>query len=102
MTLPDSRSSSFTFSLSSVGSLVLLVMLAWFQGWVLSLLWGWFVSPSLGLGKLGVIQILGLGMTVRLLIGSAYTTPSPTSADAIVPAVCLVLGWGLRLLQGYL
>lgn len=56
------------FSLLIVGSIV--------NGWALSLLWRWFVAPQFGLPALTVVQAIGVGLTINLLI-----THSATSAD---------------------
>ncbi len=50
--------------------LVLLVALSIFGGWVLSILWGWFMVPIFGLVALKLSEAIGLSLVVGALAKS--------------------------------
>jgi hypothetical protein len=37
------------------------------NGWVLSLLWGWFLVPTLGLPSLSILQSIGIALAISYL-----------------------------------
>ncbi|TSC81867.1 MAG: hypothetical protein G01um101420_780 [Parcubacteria group bacterium Gr01-1014_20] len=37
------------------------------RGWVLSILWGWFMVPTFGLPELGVVPAIGMMFTITFL-----------------------------------
>jgi len=81
------------------------------NGWVLSVLWGWFVVP-LGVAQLHTVGAIGLSLVVSLLVGGnrAVTTGSSGTADeskavtnlviaVLVPFVLLGIGWVIHCFQ---
>ena len=53
--------------LALVGVVALLVISSVLNGWVLSILWGWFFVPVLDLPQLSTIQAIGIAMVVSYL-----------------------------------
>ena len=45
-----------------VGIVALMVLSTLFRGYALSVLWGWFMVPTLGLPHLSVVQALGISL----------------------------------------
>ena len=50
-----------------VGFAALIVFSSLFRGYALSVLWGWFMVPTLHLPPLGVVQAIGIAMVVGFL-----------------------------------
>lgn len=50
--------------------ILLTPLLAMWRGYVLSILWGWFVAAYFGLPELGVTQAIGLSYVVMYLTAS--------------------------------
>lgn len=84
--------------MSNLGVLIAYVPLALFRGWVISILWQWYVTDYFGLAPLTVIEAVGLGIVVSVF------TPSPTPDDEkglwyplvyslILTLVALTFGW---------
>lgn len=88
---------------TKVMSIILLIAVAPFtmvvSGYVLSILWGWFVAPLFGVPELGVINAIGLAIII------AYMTRGESSVekneDIIIkivnaflkPSFALLIGW---------
>lgn len=79
-------------------ALALAIPLGILRGWVLSLLWGWYVTP-LGVPAIGVVQAIGL----TWLVGLLTATPSrnrddddlvyATAFSLTVSLLALAIGW---------
>jgi hypothetical protein len=80
-------------------TLVGYVPLALFRGWVISLLWGWYVADYFGFARLTIVEAVGLGILV-----SVFTSHrNPDDGDRSVwldltyavmfPALGLLFGW---------
>lgn len=79
------------------------VVMIW-RGYVLSILWAWFVVPF-GLPPLGIAGAIGLSYVVSLMSGVAYIDPLNDDDEPLerllkaagmaffVPALGLLLGW---------
>ena len=65
--------------LSCFGLVVLfvssIVIASLMNGWALSVLWGWFVSPIFGVPNLSIMAAIGFSLVVGML------TQSPSSKD---------------------
>lgn len=71
------------------------------SGFLLSVLWGWFVSPLFGLPVLGIAQAYGLALVARALRASGKKSDEPLG-DLLVRAVFLPpMLCGLFLLVGW-
>jgi len=94
-------------------SFVLLVLLivtplvAILQGWVLTVLWSWFIVPTFGLPELSIAVAIGLSLIVSMFRGYNNTTKnenlekSEQVGKVIVllfgPLFVLFLGWIVHL-----
>jgi hypothetical protein len=81
--------------------LIAIVGIYLIQGTVVKMLWGWFISPFLGLPMLGIAQALGLTLTLCVLTGT-ISIPKNTSSgkwyeqlvlSLILNGIVLMLGW---------
>jgi hypothetical protein len=78
-------------------------LLFMWQGFVLQVMWSWFVVPPFGLPELTITQCIGLMMTVHFLAGRSGLKKSKNESDdewerdlaisAIGPAFILLMGW---------
>jgi hypothetical protein len=87
-----------------IGFIVLMVIAAILNGWGLSVLWGWFFVPTLGLPQLGVVQAIGIAMVVGYLTYQHIDT-QPKDGEAmeklvnagitsvIRPVFAVAFGW---------
>ena len=78
--------------------------LAW-QGFVTSVLWGWFVAEQFGVRPIGVLQAIGLGIIVTAFTHGLARRSDVTTGDkyaklgrllaeaAMFPALSLLFGW---------
>ncbi len=75
------------------------------DGWVLSILWGWFMVPIFHLPALGVCQAIGVTLVVRFLTknigvknesGSKGATIEVSTA-ILAPFLFLFFGWIVQL-----
>lgn len=93
-----------------IGVGLLLVLSSIFNGYALSVLWGWFVVPTFGAPALGVVPAIGIAMVVGYL--THQTTPDSKKEDddgigALIgkmvilalgkPAFALFFGWIVHL-----
>lgn len=81
-----------------IAVLISIPVTAIWRGYVLTMMWAWFVMP-LGVRALGVAQAIGLAMIVGFLTHQRRPNdPTHTLMDAVVaafltPAIALGLGW---------
>ena len=91
-----------------VGFGFLLVFSSIFNGYALSVLWGWFVVPTFGAPALSVVPAIGVAMVVSYLTHQTHdckkeeksfgVTIAEGSATAILrPLVTLFFGWIVHL-----
>ncbi len=85
--------------------LLSIVMATFINGWVLSILWGWFIVPVFGLPGLSIVQSIGIAMTIGFLItkseGSTKSDSQPwidiisayIGRILIAPIGILAIGW---------
>lgn len=96
----DSLIGCFFFLLLPLGAL--------WNGYVLSVLWGWFIVPTFEIRPLGVLPAIGVAMVVGYLTKQmdTYVDKSKSINERIIqsivymalgPAIALVFGWVLRL-----
>jgi uncharacterized membrane protein YhdT len=76
-----------------------ILVAAFFNGLTLSLLWGWFITPYIGLPDIGLVPAIGIGMIIRYLTHENNGNSNNESwvtviVSAIVsPLIVLSLGW---------
>lgn len=85
--------------LKFLGVTVLLAVAAIFNGWVLSILWGWFFVPILGLPVIGVAQAIGIAIVVGYLTHQRRKTQEGDHAEEVAYIVAQPL---FALLAGYI
>jgi len=93
--------------LAILGFPVLVALSAVTAGWVLSILWGWFVVPAFGIPALTIAQAIGVSYVVSFL---ARRTAQPNKGEKehseviwglsvllISPLLTLGIGWVIHL-----
>ena len=74
------------------------------SGYVLSVLWGWFIVPTFQLPILTIPVAIGISLVTHMLCASSSSSSGDTSKDTatlavglfLVPLVALALGWIVR------
>lgn len=85
--------------LALFGIPVLLAASAIWRGFVLSLLWAWFIVPLFGLPALSIPYAIGLSIVVGFLSHQAGKVDddqnwgSAVTVAALYPALALLAGW---------
>lgn len=85
--------------------LVSIPLIAIFQGWVLTVLWGWFVVPTFALPKLSIAVAIGLTLIVGMFKSYQVKNEEKSTEDKVVewvagilvPLFILFLGWIVHL-----
>jgi hypothetical protein len=95
--MKDSIKTIFTVALASIGIAAVLAGLTVEQGWVVSILWGWFMVP-IGVPAISTPIAIGIVLTLSAMrmkrVKSPDEEPWETLAfAAIAPLVALTLGW---------
>lgn len=99
-------------ALAIIGGIVAFIIIwalsSMWSGYVLSILWGWFVVPTFGLPSLSVVTAIGIAIVVSYLTHQIYTGReekkewSEKFADMIgygilKPLIALGFGWVVHL-----
>lgn len=89
-----------------IAFVVILVLSTVLGGWVMSILWAWFVVPTLGLPAISIVEAIGLTMAIRVLVngyGSTSNKKYDDLSDLIANMVTVLFGMPLMLLGiGYI
>jgi hypothetical protein len=93
-----------TFGKVAVGAL-LIVASSVFRGWILTLLWAWFVVPQFHLSQLTIPIAIGLALILGYLTQPNIGTKEPEKtswaatflASFIGPIITLGVGWIVHL-----
>ena len=91
--------------LSFIGLAVAIVLGSVWRGYVLSVLWGWFVIPVFEAPRLTTVGAIGLSLIASFL---TYQSNAAKKRDddaliealavaAVVPAMALTMGWVVHL-----
>lgn len=80
------------------GTLIVITATSLWQGFVLKLLWGWFVSPIFGLPKLAFMSAAGLLLLTSFLTAHHIPRTNEQTIEALnshfsMPALVLCVGW---------
>lgn len=77
------------------------------RGYILTVLWGWFVVPTFGLPALGVAAVIGISLIVAFMTMSTKTDNEEGDAYEklgkllgrmiLVPLIALGMGWAVQL-----
>jgi len=79
--------------------LVLWIPLTLFEGWVLSVLWGWFITPVFQIASPTYLQCVGIGIVVSMLTyhpRASNKDDKPWTAAGnmfLAPFMFLFCGW---------
>ena len=81
-----------------IGVLVATAFVVILRGWVLTQLWAWFVTPTLGLPALGVAAAIGLSLIVGHFSGSGSSESDPDFGKILLKGIFqavffLFFGW---------
>ena len=85
--------------LAIIGFPFLLAFSAIWRGYVLSILWGWFIVPLFGLPALSIPFAIGFSLIVGYMTHQATKTEDEpswgtlTAHAALLPAFILLIGW---------
>lgn len=88
----------FGVLLVTVATIALGVLITW-RAWVLKVLWGWFVTPALGLAVPSLPLLMGLCLVTGMMTrGLGRSTPIHTGktdgwAPILAPLFALFTGW---------
>jgi hypothetical protein len=69
------------------------------NGWVLSILWGWFIVPLFGLPVLSIPYAIGMALIVGMFKGQTKDLSNDDEKVAVVakiflfPFIALFIGW---------
>lgn len=81
-----------------IGALAIFSAAAFWRGYVLSKMWGWYVVPIFALKPLGLVAAVGI-----LFITSLFTKATPWVSNrrliehsTVAPLAVLALGWLLK------
>ena len=92
-----------------VGFVILMVVSSIFNGYALSVLWGWFIVPTFGMPALGVVPAIGIAMVVSYLTHQTHESEKKDDDGigvkifkAVIlslgkPAFTLLFGWIVHL-----
>lgn len=97
-----------TVLLNVVGFLSLMIGGTVWGGWVLSVLWGWFLVPTLGVPSIGVVQAMGVHLMMGFLTHQSHMSDRGDDVDfsqvygfvllnsLLFPATALVMGYAIQ------
>lgn len=91
-----------------VGFVLLMTVSAIFNGYALSVLWGWFVVPTFGAPQLSIVAAIGIAMVVSYLthqVNSCQKEKKKFSEELaggvtlalLRPSFALLFGWIVHL-----
>ncbi len=93
------------FLLMFAGLIVMAAISALFRGWVLSILWGWFMVP-LGLPALSVVTCMGVALVIGFLTHQYVDNDNGKdggeriarliSFAILYPLIALLMGWIIK------
>ena len=88
---------------TTVAECVLVVISGILGAWTFSLLWGWYIAPVLGVGRIGIAYSLGIMLTASLINGALSGERSKNCPDLerylrmfVFIILTLVSGWFLH------
>ncbi len=89
--------------LGIVFGIILIPVMVIFQGWVLTILWGWFIVPTFRAPELSIPVAIGLTLIVGMF--KSYNTKQESTeekltsgiATILIPLFLLFIGWIVHL-----
>ena len=89
-------------SIYFVIAIAVVIPLVIFRGWVLSILWGWFIVPSFGLPPLSIAAAIGLSLLTGYLTADFASIKKEYKEDPhknLMRSICISV---ITLLMGYI
>jgi len=101
----DKDSKNLIGCLAGIIVLIMIPLIAILQGWVLTVLWGWFIVPTFRAPELSIAVAIGLTLIVGMFKDINIKNSEKSSEDRLVeaiatvltPFVFLFLGWIVQL-----
>ena len=87
--------------LATFGFLALMAGSAALNGWVLSVLWRWFVMPTFGVAAISIPAAIGLSMVIHYITYQPVHDPRDTREKLIEALVFLFFKPAIALSFGY-
>lgn len=78
------------------------IIMAIIQGWVLTVLWDWFVVPTFNVSQLSIAVAIGISIIVSMFRGGYTTNKEQTLEQKIGVVVGIILSPFLSLLLGWI
>jgi hypothetical protein len=72
------------------------------RGWVLSILWAWFIATQFGIQEIQIVHAIGLSLIITYLTKTPSTSVNFRDVDMyigiiILPFIVLGMGWIVKL-----
>lgn len=87
-------------TLAVLGGIAVFVAGVLWRGYVLSILWAWFLVPTLGAPQIGVAQALGVSLTAQVFHPAVETKEKSFGENVlrltILPLTALCIGWVVK------
>lgn len=92
-----------------IGFVAFIIVSAIFGGWVLTILWKWFIVSTFNAPSLGIAQGIGLSLTIGFLTNKYKPTESQSKKSfsenltegfigaIIQPSLVLLFGWIVKM-----
>lgn len=92
-----------------IGFVAFIIVSAIFGGWVLTILWKWFIVSTFNAPALGIAQGIGLSLTIGFLTNKYKPTESQSKKSfsenltegligaVIQPSLVLLFGWIVKM-----
>lgn len=82
---------------------VMIVPMALWRGYVLSILWGWFIVPTFGAPALSLVAAIGLSLVVGMFTAHLSSKKKDEDDNALTNYLVNGFVWpGIALLFGYI
>ena len=90
--------------LAAIGSVVVAAVSVIVRGWVICVMWGWFISPALGIPKLYLA--LGVGVSLFIQVATIDLSVTRKKMDEIEDTLKIIgkgfLAYGYALALGWI
>jgi|OM-RGC.v1.031168147 hypothetical protein len=82
--------------------IVLFTVGAILKGWVLSILWGWFIVPVFHLPQLSVVAAIGVAMALSYTVNGLTSGKGNKDKDGVARILTMLLGPFVVLFVGWI
>ncbi len=103
--MSDNKYSLTDYTILFVLIVVGVILLSIFRGWVISILWEWFVVTKFSLPLLSILEAISLSIFISIFQGRPAERKDSGKFDGLaygiaVPFVALFVGYILKLFMG--